>query len=47
MQKGIVLDHAQAGEVEQRAQAGATLMGHGGSAALLLAGSLGGRLDPS
>ena len=23
---GIVLDHAQAGEVEQRAQAGATLM---------------------
>ena len=43
---GIVVDHAQAGEVEQRAQAGTTLMGHGSPAALLPTGSIGDRLDP-
>jgi len=39
-------DHAQAGEKEHRAQAGATLMRHGGLAALFLARDVGGRLDP-
>ena len=42
----ILLDQAQAGEVEHGAQTGATLMGHGGLTALLLAGSIGGGLDP-
>ena len=42
----ILLDHSQAGEVEQRAQTGATLMRHGGLAALLLPRGVGGGLDP-
>jgi hypothetical protein len=43
----ILMNQSQAGEVEHGAQTGAALVRHGSQTALLLAGSIRSRLDPS